>query len=85
LAAYAVSYVAAHVPLLGLAYVLVILSFAVPKVYEMYKTEIDSFFYSAKSKISAFYHNHLEKLVSSIPRSAAVAKPAESSSMKKDE
>jgi hypothetical protein len=70
--------------LLGLTYAAVLTAFTVPKVYEMKKDEIDGAIDQARSQATSVYDKYMRSVVNRIPRAAA-AKPAESSSQKKEE
>lgn len=62
----------------------VLAAFTVPKVYEMKKDEIDGAIDKARSQATSVYDKYMRSVVNSIPRASA-AKPAESSSQKKEE
>lgn len=81
------SYMLARVSLLAVAYLLLVIAFTVPKVYDMYKDQIDAALNSVREKATKIYDEHLAKLVKQVPTAAkfAAATPAESSSARKED
>lgn len=81
---YVVGRLAGAVSIVGLAYSAVLGAFTAPKVYELKKAEIDALVDKARAQWTAVYDKHLHKIVTKIPRHTP-AKPAESSSDRKEE
>ncbi|PSC72227.1 reticulon B2 [Micractinium conductrix] len=81
---YFVGRLAGLVSIVGLAYTAVLAAFTAPKVYELKKPEIDAMIDKARAQWTSVYDKHLHKIVSKIPRHPP-AKPAESSSDRKEE
>ncbi|KAI7836748.1 hypothetical protein COHA_009386 [Chlorella ohadii] len=83
-ALYAVGRLAGLLSLLSLAYAAVLAAFVVPKVYELKKDEIDGALDKARAQVTALNDKYLSKVMAKIPRHTP-AKPAESSSERKEE
>lgn len=83
-ALYAVARLAALFSLLSLGYGLVLAAFVVPKVYELKKDEIDGALDKARTQITSLNDKYFSKVMAKIPRHTP-AKPAESSSERKEE
>ncbi|KAL4450106.1 hypothetical protein ABPG77_010775 [Micractinium sp. CCAP 211/92] len=83
-ALYVAGRLAGAVSIFGLAYSVVLGAFTAPKVYELKKAEIDALVDKARAQWTAVYDKHLHKIVTKIPRHTP-AKPAESSSDRKEE
>lgn len=81
---YVVGKVAGMVSILTLAYLSLLAAFTAPKVYELKKDEIDGLVDKARAQWTIVYDKHLHKIVAKIPRHTP-AKPAESSSDRKEE
>lgn len=81
---YAVAKLSGVFSLIGLAYTVVLAGFSLPKVYELKKEEIDHAVDNARKQLTTVYDKYLHKYASMIPR-ASSAKPAESSTIKKEE
>ena len=75
--------IAAVVPILVMAYVPLLAAFTLPKVYELYKDQIDSGITAGREQATKLYEK-LQPILSKIPRAQAAA-PAASSTMKKAE
>lgn len=81
---YVVAKVSSLFSLVGLAYTVVLLAFTLPKVYELKKDDIDAAVDQGRKQLTTVYDKYLHKYASRIPR-ASTAKPAESSTLKKEE
>ena len=69
--------------LLLLAYLLVLAAFTLPKGYELKKDEVDGLVDTARVHVTAVHDKFLAPVLAKIPR-ASTARPAESSSTKKE-
>ncbi|KAL6780159.1 hypothetical protein ACKKBF_B14225 [Auxenochlorella protothecoides x Auxenochlorella symbiontica] len=75
-ALYAVARIAGLVSPVTLAFVLVLLAFTLPKIYELRKPQIDDAVATLKVQATRFYDQYLSRFVTRIPR-AANADPIE--------
>lgn len=79
-ALWALAWLATAVSVPATLYVLVLLAFTVPRLYENYQDEIDAAVDKLRKQATSIYDKYLHKYASKIPR-AAPARPAESSSL----
>lgn len=74
---FVVSKLSSRISVLSTAYLVVLLAFSAPKLYELKKTDIDTTAKETYSKAAALYEQHVAPLVAKIPRasSATSVKP----------
>lgn len=67
-----VSKLSSRISVLSSAYLVVLLAFSAPKLYELKRTEIDTTAKDVHSKAKALYEQHVAPLVAKIPRASSV-------------